>query len=111
MGALQQFTSDKRQLYAAIEKVRWNGSARGRFGSFAPVEPTTMERARSMGDSQVDDEDIKQEKDFNNSAEGFREGIFATGTLGALKFIVSGMKELPGRKSVVLFSDGFKIFQ
>jgi VWFA-related protein len=110
MGALQQFTSDKRQLYAAIEKVRWNGSARGRFGSFAPVEPTTMERARSMGDSQVDDEDIKQEKDFNNSAEGFREGIFATGTLGALKFIVSGMKELPGRKSVVLFSDGFKIF-
>lgn len=24
IGALQQFTSDKRQLYAAIEKIRWN---------------------------------------------------------------------------------------
>ena len=24
IGALQQFTSDKQQLYAAIERVRWN---------------------------------------------------------------------------------------
>lgn len=110
MGALQQFTSDKRQLYAAIERIRWNGQARGTFGSFAPVEPTTMERARAMGDSQVSEEDIKDEKDFNNSLDAFRNGVFATGTLGALKFIVTGMKELPGRKSVVLFSDGFRIF-
>jgi VWFA-related protein len=110
MGALQQFTADKRQLYAAIDRVKWNGSARGRFGSFAPIEPTNMERARSMGDTQVDDDDIKDEKNFNNSANAFRDSVFMTGTLGALKFIVSGMKELPGRKSVVLFSDGFRIF-
>ena len=29
IGALQQFTSDKRQLYAAVEKVKWNPSGRG----------------------------------------------------------------------------------
>lgn len=110
MGALQQFTSDKRQLYAAVERVRWNGSARGRFGSFDPVEPTNMEKMRAMGDSEVHQDDIQQEKDFLRSGTEFREGIFVTGTLGALKFIVSGMKELPGRKSVILFSDGFKIF-
>ena len=110
MGALQQFTSDKRQLYAAIEKVRWNGAARGRFGSFDPVEPTSMERTRAMGDTLVTVNNLKDEKDFNNSFREFRDSVFVTGTLGALKFIVGGMKELPGRKSVVLFSDGFRIF-
>lgn len=110
MGALQQFTSDKRQLYAAIEKVRWSGGARGKFGSFDPIAPSMAEKMRAMGDTEVNADDIKQEKDFQNSARDFRDSTFTTGTLGALKFIVGGMKELPGRKSVVLFSDGFKLF-
>ena len=29
IGALQQFTNDKRQLYAAIERVRWNATGAG----------------------------------------------------------------------------------
>ena len=33
IGALQQFTSNKQQLYAAIERVKWNSAGRGRFGS------------------------------------------------------------------------------
>src|SRR5262249_41072027 len=36
MGALQQFTSDKRQLYAAIERVKHNMMGRGGVGAFAP---------------------------------------------------------------------------
>ncbi len=38
MGALQQFTTDKRQLYAAIERVRWYPSGRGGISAFAPIE-------------------------------------------------------------------------
>src|SRR5690349_14824937 len=38
IGALQQFTSDKRMLYAAIEKVRWNPNGAGGIGAFAPLE-------------------------------------------------------------------------
>ncbi len=37
MGALQQFTSDKRQLYAAVEAVKWNSIGRAGVGSFAPL--------------------------------------------------------------------------
>src|SRR5581483_5092773 len=36
MGALQQFTNDKRQLYAAIERVRWS-PAHGTLYTFEPV--------------------------------------------------------------------------
>jgi len=40
IGALQQFTSDKRVLYAAIEKVKWNPQGSGGITAFAPIEAT-----------------------------------------------------------------------
>ncbi len=110
IGALQQFTSNKQQLYAAIERVKWNSAGRGRFGSFDPVEPTMSQDRRSTGDKFVSNAEIQSEKDFYDENNDFRESLFTTGTLGALKYIVVNMGELPGRKSVILFSDGFQIF-
>lgn len=110
IGALQQFTSNKQQLYAAIERVKWNAAGRGRFGSFDPIEPTMAETNRAQGDTSSGIADIQAERDFKDSANNFRESLFTTGTLGALKYIVANMGELPGRKSVILFSDGFQIF-
>ncbi|HEY0458020.1 MAG TPA: VWA domain-containing protein [Pyrinomonadaceae bacterium] len=110
IGALQQFTSDKRQLYAAIERVKWNPSGRGKLSAFTPFEPTGNEIRKASGDTEVDDEDLKVEKDFLGGFEGFQGSTFSTGTLGALKYIVGGMGELKGRKSIVLFSDGFPVF-
>jgi VWFA-related protein len=111
IGALQQFTSDKRLLYAAIDKVRWNPTGTGGVGAFAPLEPTPMERLRASGDATVSDEEIQQEKDLANANKDFRNSTFITGTLGALKFVIEGMRELPGRKSVILMSDGFPLFE
>lgn len=110
IGALQQFTSNKQQLYAAIERVKWNSAGRGRFGSFDPIEPTMAQTRRAQGDDFTTNADIQAEKDFNDSARNYQESLFTTGTLGALKYIVANMGELPGRKSVILFSDGFQIF-
>src|SRR5437016_14176033 len=39
MGALQQFTADKRQVYAAIERVKWNALGRGGVSAFAAIQP------------------------------------------------------------------------
>src|SRR5215204_1441585 len=50
IGALQQFTSNKQQLYAAIERVKWNAAGRGRFGSFDPIEPSMSQTNRAQGD-------------------------------------------------------------
>ena len=41
----------------------------------------------------------------------FRENLFAIGTLGALNFVVRGLRELPGRKSVLLISQNLPIFR
>ncbi|MBK9528768.1 MAG: hypothetical protein IPO41_10710 [Acidobacteria bacterium] len=53
---------------------------------------------------------MRQSRDaLEKNLNEFRENIFASGTLGALNFVVRGMKELPGRKSVVLVSDGLPL--
>ncbi|HRH40927.1 MAG TPA: VWA domain-containing protein [Pyrinomonadaceae bacterium] len=108
VGALQQFTSDKNLLYAAIEKIRWNPLGRGGVSAFAPIEPTPLEDAQAAG-ADVSDEDIQADKDKTTLFNEFREDIFSVGTLGAINFVVKGMDELPGRKSIMLFSDGFSI--
>ena len=109
VGALQQFTNDKRQLYAAIEKVRWNPAGNGKIGAFAPIAATPLEQAKAAG-ADVSDEQLADEKNQIQSRDDFRSDVFATGTLGAVNFIVKGMKDLPGRKSVMLLSDGFKLY-
>ncbi|HXH70251.1 MAG TPA: VWA domain-containing protein [Pyrinomonadaceae bacterium] len=108
MGALQQFTSDKRQLYAAIESVKWNAQGRAGISAFAPLEATPLEQAQAAG-ANVSDEDVADEQKRIKDFDSFREDIFSVGTLGAINFIVKGMGELPGRKSIMLFSDGFAI--
>jgi len=89
MGALQSFTTDRRQLYAAVERVKWNPLGRGRISAFG----------------NADDNDPAQA-----GIEDFRQQVFSVGTLGALNYVISGLRDLPGRKSVVLVSDGMKIF-
>jgi VWFA-related protein len=98
MGALQQFTSDKRQLYAAIERVKWYASGRGGVGAFAAIEPPTPGQFGAEIDAK------------NEELNQFREDLFAVGTLGAVSYVVKGLRQLPGRKSVLLISDGFRIY-
>lgn len=89
MGALQQFTADKRMLYAAIDRVRFNAIGRVGVSSFAPLG-----EGDEMGAAAMEE----------------RNEIFSVGTLGAVRYVVDGLRELPGRKSVVLFSENLKLF-
>jgi VWFA-related protein len=97
VGALQQFTSDKRRLYAAIEGVKWYVGGRAGTTPFEPTEPPTP---GAKG----------PEIDANNAeVKRFREDLFAVGTLGAISYVIRGLRDLPGRKSVLVISDGFRI--
>jgi VWFA-related protein len=105
IGALQQFTSDKRQLYSAIERVRGSLVGRGGGGTFGPLGPPESEEGRRGGDL-YDSDHPSAEEEINE----FREELFAIGTLGALNYVVRGLRDLPGRKAVVLLSEGLPIF-
>lgn len=113
IGALQQFTNDKRQLLAAIEKVRFN-MVSGKVGVFTPIQPTLKKQIDGMTDSEGNTSDLSGQIDadgkFERETNEYRESLYASGTLGALNFIIRGMGELPGRKSIMLLSDGFRLF-
>lgn len=115
IGALQQFTGDRRRLQAAIEKIRWNPRGTGGVGAFAPIERLDLETdARNLNPEA--DRDFADERDDAQRGVSdidfydYRESSFVSGTLGALDYIIRGMRELPGRKSVLLVSDGFKLY-
>ena len=83
MGALQQFTTDRRILNRAVDQLRWTPC--GRMGT------SVFQQAQYESGSDVQ--------------EGGCSGRAFYGTLGALRFIVDAMAELPGRKSMILMSD------
>jgi VWFA-related protein len=87
MGALQQFTTDKRLLYAALDRVKY-GESRVGMSSFAPLGSGVRGGA---------------------TLNHFREEALAVGTLGALRFVVNSMKSFPGRKSVILFTENIRL--
>lgn len=91
-GALQQFTNDKRLLNAAVKNLRWQPQ----FGrnNIRPFE------APSFGESPFG------ETDGERSFFAQRRERFSVGTLNALDAVVGALRDLPGRKSLVLLSDG-----
>jgi VWFA-related protein len=98
MGALQQFTADKRQLYAAIDRVKFYLIGRGGISAFAPIQPPTPgERGEEIDAA-------------NEELNQFRDDLYSVGTLGAVTYVVRGLRDLPGRKSILLISDGFRIY-
>ncbi len=102
MGAFQQFTSDKEVLRAAIERVRWNMLGTGGVSAFAPFQDDPLEEA---AEGLAADTGPRPARDI----EEIRQEYFSVGTLGALDYVVRGLRDLPGRKSIVLFSDGMRI--
>jgi VWFA-related protein len=98
MGALQQFTVDKRQLYAAIDRVKYYPAGRSGVSAFAPVQAPTQGPQGADIDA------------FNEEANQTRQDMFSVGTLGAISYVIKGLKDLPGRKGILLVSDGFRIY-
>jgi VWFA-related protein len=85
IGALQQFTNDKRLLHSAINQAQWNVCSRVGPTVFQPVSPTTVPLTTNAGST--------------CGWESVRSSLIS------LRFILQAMGELPGRKSMVLFSD------
>jgi VWFA-related protein len=84
VGAMQQFTTDKRLLHRAIEGLRRNPCSRVGVSAFRPVGGSTVGVCG-------------------------RPQFSLPRTTRALRFIVQGMRELPGRKSLVILSDSFPL--
>ena len=82
VGALQQFTNDKRMLNRAVDQLHWNVCSR--------MGLTVLTYAEGLS---------------GNSC--YYDSL--TPTMKALRFILDSMGRLPGRKSMILMSDSMPI--
>ena len=102
IGSLEQFTSDRRVLQAAVDRLRWY-PGRGGIGAFPELSSDLLgDPSGPRGGRSPDAARYEQ--------AALREEMLTLGTLGALRYVVDGLQEMPGRKSVILFSDGFSMW-
>ena len=97
VGALQQFTTDRRLLHRAIEALRWNLCSRVGYSAVPATSNMTVPN-ENLGSGQ--------------NAIGLcadRQGGPLKGTVRALRFILAGMRALPGRKAMILLSDSLPL--
>lgn len=84
LGLLQQFTNDKRILHTAISHILFNAMGRVGTNGFAETRGAAMEERSSM---------------------------LTAGSLGAINYVVSGLKDLPGRKTIILFTEDLRLLR
>lgn len=89
IGALQQFTNDKRLLMRAVDQLRWNIGSRAGTSVLPPSQPPFPSPT-------------------GNNFAGFT-GYSYQGSFTALRTIIGAMAQLPGRKSLMLLSDSMPI--
>lgn len=87
-NAFGQFTTDTRQMRAAIGRLRATLTGGGPADSI-----------KAIGGGEGDDPQL----------QAMTRRRFAVGTLGAVRHIAEGMRHMPGRKSVILFSEGMRM--
>jgi VWFA-related protein len=100
IGSLQSFTTDRDQLRHVASTLRWYPMGRGGIDPFTPSRPTP---------SNVTDE-VRALQRAIDDAENQRQSAYAVASLGSLQWVVSGLSMMPGRKSVVLISEGARVF-
>ncbi len=94
-GALQRFTRDRAQLMAAVERLHW---IPGRLG-MSPFN------AISMGDPAIANAMARINAQLANSSAA-RNGVLSTGTIGSIRYAIQGLASMPGRRALVIVSEG-----
>lgn len=115
VGALQQFTTDQQLLASAIEHLKWNACSRVGASVLTPerslitlMPPEAQLRGRlppdrSPGSNQVSRPTVA------NEANACSVGSSVNYSINAIRFVLRGMRDLPGRKSMMIVSDNLPL--
>jgi VWFA-related protein len=109
-GLLQQLTSDRQLLRRAIAELNvatnpfmlYNNPPETRQTSTQPLG------ASEGGEINFEDLGLQDFSDPNNETQRYYRGLFS---LSTASYVLDSMKELPGRKTMVLISGGIPIFE
>ena len=134
-GALQQLTTDRRVLHAAVDQVRWTALSRREVTAFTPVNDwlpssTLLPEAASVASpagqvtpagtlaGSASSTPAAIQTGWENAdpldmqaVDDLRKSMSSSATLNALEFTIEGIRDVPGRKAVLLISEGFHFME
>lgn len=97
VGALHQFSNDKRILNAAADLISFNAASRvGVASGFESIPASASIQRDAFGLSRPM---VGEERDF----------AFTKFTLKSIQYVAEGLKDLPGRKSIILFTEKLQL--
>jgi VWFA-related protein len=107
-GNLQQFTTDKQLLKAAIAAVPFTRAGRGPVTAVArDPGPAAMQGVVTLG-GPPSDAVVRATLDrLVTGGDRARQVNLALGTLSALEAVVQALSRMPGRKAMLFVSEGF----
>jgi VWFA-related protein len=90
VGALQQFTSDKRRLYAALDRLRWYWRSRVGLDAFSPDSEYDVSHGPFFLDERT-------------------KTLSIVDSLQKVAAVISAMRNMPGQKSLILFGESLAL--
>jgi VWFA-related protein len=116
-GVLQQFTNDKRILYAALGRVQYNAASRVGTTPFERVDGQAKISGSAGNGQQPQQQPQQPEQKGGRDPSGFaranpkeeRDLLYTLFTMGSIEEVIKGLKELPGRKDLIFFSESMKV--
>jgi VWFA-related protein len=117
-GLYQQFTNDKVVMRALVERLRFHMTGRGlRDGTLTLAEAAIpmrrgSENAAEPGRPQTEAQTPQPDATKGRRGAAAPAGVdlaFTEGTIGTLNAVVASMREIEGRKGVILLTDGFAL--
>ncbi|MCC6539887.1 MAG: VWA domain-containing protein [Bryobacterales bacterium] len=104
LGLMQQLSNDKRQILSQLDRVRFrniNG-----VDSLAPIQHNSAEDDPNPAIAEA----AVRERLAEQAMLRQRQDILTSGMLSNAAFVVRGLRELPGRKALILFSESVQLF-
>lgn len=100
----QQFSSDRNQLLAAIDRMKFRSISS--VDGLAPIQNNPMEDSGDPVLAEVARRQRLQEEVQMRE----RQDMVTAGVLNSMNFLIQGLRDMPGRKSVILFSESVQLF-
>ena len=89
-GSLEQFTSDRRVLLESAEKIRWRPESRANPGMLPQISGSVVGELTGNKKNYLIDESVIR-------------------TTAVLRYVISALRDLPGRKAIFLISQSLPI--
>ncbi len=107
VGIMQKFTTDKEELLASIDSLKWQPLTSVGIASFAPMDISFSQQVLSNLQDGISEAMLSRVTGAQSVGEGMRDTTNGVGGLQVLAKVIEAMSYMRGKKTILYVSHGF----